>query len=83
MFGSATVQALDDGRRRIATCYEDVCLMWHEHFAKIEAAVDTDFEKLLKHVRVAHDHLRGSCILDLAVVPSRADMESTFRKAEK
>ena len=50
-------------------------------FAKIEAAVDTDFETLLVQVRASHDLLRGSCALDPGVVPTRADMESTFRKA--
>ena len=42
---SDTVQALDDGQGRIVMCYEDVRAMWHEHFAKIEAAIDTNFLK--------------------------------------
>jgi len=56
-FASATVQALDDGHGKITTCYEDVRAMWHAHFAKIEAAIDTDFETLLVQVRASHDLL--------------------------
>ena len=51
------MQALDDGQGQIATCYEDVRAMWHSHFAKIEAAVDTDFEILFQQVRASHDLL--------------------------
>ena len=51
------------------------------HYAKIEAAVDTDFETLLKQIRLCHDRLRETCALDPGVVRTRADMEATSRKA--
>ena len=80
-FASATVQALDDGQGRTATCDEGGRAVWHAHFAKTEAAVDTGFETLLKQVRLSHGRLRGTCVLDPGVVPTRADIESSFRKA--